>query len=42
MVILFVSFMTNSTFIPTCVDNGYGNEYVYVCMYSCNYARLCF
>ena len=25
--------MMNSTFNPTCADNGSLNEYVYVCMY---------
>jgi len=25
--------VTNSTFNPTCVDDGPVNEYVYVCMY---------
>jgi len=32
MVILFIYFMTNSTFNPTCADDGYVNEYAYVCI----------
>jgi len=44
MVILFVYFMTNSTFNLTRADDAPVNEYVcmYVCMDSCNYARLRF
>jgi len=35
-------FMTNSTFNPTCADNGSVNEYVYVCvcMYVCTYVCM--
>jgi len=29
--------MTNSTFNPTCADDRFVNEYVYVCMYVCMY-----
>jgi len=34
--------MTNSTFNPTCADNGSVNEYVYVCvcMYVCTYVCM--
>ena len=37
--------MINSTFNPTCVDDGSVNEYVYVymsvCMYACMYVCVC-
>ena len=33
--------MTNSTFNPTCVDDGSVNEYVCVCMCMCMYVCVC-
>jgi len=33
--------MMNSTFNPTCADDGSMNEYVYVCIYVCRTLVLC-